>query len=207
MDEFPVPQQIRSVVVNAMHEAQRRGSASVAPEHLLLALAMARDSAAAGILGDVGLGYDALDQALDEERARSLAVVGIEDLDPALVTAISRIDRPGWASTTREVFRRAQLAGRGRRRRAAELDVLYGVVTANVGTVARALEYAGVDRDGLIGRVERERLADLENGPERSGHQGISGQERQVLRREAASRAHQARRDAARPMPSRDDDA
>ena len=54
MDEFPVPQQIRSVVVNAMHEAQRRGSASVAPEHLLLALAMARDSVAAGILGDVG---------------------------------------------------------------------------------------------------------------------------------------------------------
>jgi len=207
VDDFPVPQQIRSVVVNAMLEAQRRGSANVGPEHLLLAIGIAKDSAAARILSDAGLGYDALDAALDEERARSLAVVGIRDLDPALVTATSRLARPGWASTTREVFRRAQLSGHGRRRRAAELDVLYGVLTANVGTVARALEYAGADRDGLIGRVERERLADLENAPQRSGHQGLSQQERQALRREAMARAQQTRRDAARRQaPPRDGD-
>jgi hypothetical protein len=72
--------------------------------------------------------------------------------------------------------------------------VLYGVITANVGTVARALEYAGVDRDGLIGRVERERLADLGNAP-LTAHQGQSAQERQALRREAVKRAQQARRE------------
>jgi ATP-dependent Clp protease ATP-binding subunit ClpA len=193
VDEIPVPQQIRSVVITAIEEAQRRGSATVSPEHLLLALVHEADSPAARILSDAGLGYDALDVALDTERTRSLAVVGIRDLDPALLTATPRPGRPSWASTTREVFRRAQLPGRGRRRRAAELDVLYGVVTANVGTVPRALEYAGVDRDALIGRVERERLADLEDAP-RPVHQGGSSQERQALRREAVRRAQQERR-------------
>ncbi|MGN6200668.1 Clp protease N-terminal domain-containing protein [Humibacter sp.] len=159
MDDFPVPQQIRSVVVTAFSEAQRRGSVTVEPEHLLLALASEDDSLAAGILAGVGLDYESLDRALDTERARSLAVVGIHELDESLLNATPRPTRPGWASATREAFRRAQPLGRGRRRRA-ELDVLYGVITANVGTVARALEYAGVDRDGLIGRVERERLAD-----------------------------------------------
>ncbi|GAB3614080.1 Clp protease N-terminal domain-containing protein [Humibacter ginsengisoli] len=194
MDDFPVPQQIRAVVVTAIEEAQRRGSAAVAPEHLLLALASEADSIAAGILADVGLDYEALDRALDTERARSLAVVGIHELDASLLNATPRsMTRPGWASTTRELFRRAQPPGRGRHRRA-ELDVLYGVITANVGTVARALEFAGVDRDGLIGRVERERLADLGNAP-LTAHQGQSAQERQALRREAVKRAQQARRE------------
>lgn len=195
MDEPPVPQQIRSVVLGAIEEAQRRRSASVGPQHLLLALAREADSPAAGILSDAGLGYDALDAAFDTERERSLAVVGIPELDESLLAATPRLARPGWASTTRDVFRRAQLSGRGRRRRAAELDVLYGVITANVGTVPRMLEYAGVDRDGLIGRVERERLADLDDASSRPAHQGVSAQERQALRAEAVRRARQERRD------------
>ncbi|MGA0566726.1 Clp protease N-terminal domain-containing protein [Rathayibacter sp. KR2-224] len=197
MDEYPVPQQIRSVVVGGIEQAQQRRSSTVAPEHLLLSLAAQTDSLAAGILADAGLTYDALVAGLDEERSRSLGVVGIHDLDPALLGATVRLTRPVWGSTTREAFRRAQAAGRGRRHRVSELDVLYGIVTANVGTVARVLEYAGIDRDALIGRVERERLAGLEDGQQRSVHQAPSAQERQAQRREAAGTERRERRDAA----------
>ncbi|MGN6125378.1 MAG: Clp protease N-terminal domain-containing protein [Humibacter sp.] len=160
VDVDRIPQPLRPVVAAAVEEAARRSSAEVGPEHLLLALAGLEDSPAAVVLADVGLSHAALDAALDEERTRALAVVGIHDLDPGLLAATADLRRPSWASSTREALRRSQGAGaRGRRRRTFDLDVLYGIVTANVGTVPRALEYAGVDRDALIGRVERERLA------------------------------------------------
>ena len=160
VDVDRVPQSLRPVVVMAIDEAARRNASEVAPEHLLLALAAHPETPAAGILAELGLSHDALDAALDEERRRALAVVGIRDLDPALLVATADTRRPSWASSTREALRRSQAAGaRGRRRRTLDLDVLYGIVTANVGTVPRALEYAGIDRDALIGRVERERRA------------------------------------------------
>ncbi|NNC11420.1 hypothetical protein HII28_05945 [Planctomonas sp. JC2975] len=197
--EDRLPQPIRDIVIAAVEEAQRRGDSAVAPEHLMLAIAAGSDSRASAVLADFGIGHDALDHALDVEAARSLAVIGIDELDPALLTATNRTaTRPSWVSTTREVFRRAQVAGGRRRGRSAELDVLYGIVTANVGTVPRALEYAGVDRDALIGRVERERLV-ADDDPQR-GAQGLSAQERQVIRRDAQRRMqdarHQAQRDA-----------
>jgi len=160
VDVDRVPQPIRPVVFAAVEEAVRRGSSEVGPEHLLLALAGFEDSPAAAILADAGLSHAGLDAALDEERRRALAVLGIHDLDPEVLAATADLRRPSWASSAKEALRRSQGAGaRGRRRRTFDLDVLYGIVTANVGTVPRALEYAGVDRDALIGRVERERLA------------------------------------------------
>jgi ATP-dependent Clp protease ATP-binding subunit ClpA len=197
VDEFPVPQQVRGILLNAVEEAQRRGASVVAPEHLLLAISAETQSQAALVLADFGLDHAALDRAIDTEAERSLSVVGITNLDLALVSATRGQERPAWSSSTREVFRRAQGAGnRGRRRRALELDVLYGVVTANVGTVPRALEYVGIDRDALIGRVERERLV-ADDEPSR-GPQGLSAQDRQALRREAQRRMQDARREAQR---------
>ncbi|GAB3798864.1 hypothetical protein GCM10028798_11590 [Humibacter antri] len=167
-----VPQSLRPVVTTALEEAARRGASEVGPEHLLLALTRLADTPSAAILADVGLSHAGLDAALDEERARALAVVGIHDLSADLLVATLDTKRPAWASSTREALRRSQSSGaRGRRRRTYDLDVLYGIVTANVGTVPRALEYAGIDRDQLIGRVERERLA-AESELPRSGHQG-----------------------------------
>lgn len=196
--EDRLPQPIRDILITAMEETRCRGDVGVAPEHLMLAIAAETDSIAADVLADFGLDHDALDRALDVETARSLAVVGIDGLDSALLASTSRPDtaRPSWVSSTREVFRRAQIAGGRRRGRSVELDVLYGIVTANVGTVPRALEYAGIDRDALIGRVERERRA-ADDEPQR-GQQGLTAQERQALRREAQRRMQDARREAQR---------
>ncbi|MHA7985904.1 Clp protease N-terminal domain-containing protein [Rathayibacter sp. CAU 1779] len=200
--EDRMPQPIRDILIAAVEETQRRGDPAVAPEHLMLAIAAESDSRASAVLADFGLDHDALDRALDVEVARSLAVIGIDELDPALLTATNlAATRPSWGSTTREVFRRAQVAGGRRRGRSAELDVLYGIVTANVGTVPRALEYAGVDRDALIGRVERERLV-ADDDPQR-GAQGLSAQERQAMRRDAQRRMQDARRQAQRDAQAR----
>lgn len=199
MDEDRLPQPVRGVFTKAVTEAQRRAASVIAPEHLLLALTLDTEAPAASLLAEFGLDHDTLDEALDEEQARSLAVVGIADLDPDLLDATRIAVRPAWASTTREVFRRAQPpGGRNRRRRSVELDLLAGIVTANVGTVPRALFYAGVDRDALIGRVTRERM--VEDDDERRGgvHQGMSAQERSNARREAMLRAQQIRREASR---------
>jgi len=193
MDEDRLPQSVRGVIADAIAEAQRRAATDVAAEHLLLALTADSGSPAAALLAEFGLDHDAVERALDEERMRSLAVVGIERLDPDLLTATRRGTRPGWAASTREVFRRTQPAGgHGRRRPAMELDLLSGIVTANVGTVPRALAFAGVDRDTLIGRVERARRADDDD----RRRPGASAQERQAVRREALQHAQQERREA-----------
>jgi ATP-dependent Clp protease ATP-binding subunit ClpA len=196
VDDDRLPQPVRGIFARAVTEAQRRAASAVGPEHLLLALTLQEGSPAAALLAEYGLDHDGLDRALDEEQARSLAVVGIADLDPALLVATRIAGRPAWASGTREVLRRAQQGGRGRRRGSMELDVLVGVVTANVGTVPRALVYADIDRDALIGRVTRERWA--EDDDRRGGHQGVSAQDRTAARREAVHRAQAAARTASR---------
>jgi ATP-dependent Clp protease ATP-binding subunit ClpA len=190
VDPDRVPQPLRPIVLSAIEEAGRRSCSEVRPEHLLLALTADPESAAGGILGDAGLDHARLDAALDQERAAALAVLGIQDLDPALLSATVRPGRLSWASATREVFRRWQTTGGRGRRRPMDLDVLYGIVTANMGTVPRALEYAGIDRDALIGRVERERIS-ADGEPSRGVRPGVSAHERQAMRRETQRRAEQ----------------
>lgn len=194
MDDDRVPQPMRGILQDALAETQRRGAAAIGPEHLLLALALDADAPTGRLLAEFGLDHQTVERALDEERARSLAVVGIADIPDDLLDATRRETRPGWASSTREVFRRVQPSGgRGRRRHGMELDLLSGIITAPVGTVPRALVYAGVDRDALIGRVARERRAVDEMAP-----RGTPTQERQAMHREAMRRAHESRNEAMR---------
>ena len=44
--------------------------------------------------------------------------------------------------------------GRAERERLAVADTLLGILRADLGTVPRALAYAGVDRQALIARLE-----------------------------------------------------
>jgi hypothetical protein len=69
----------------------------------------------------------------------------------------TRRSRPGWGASIREALRRAPYRARSRpdRERLAVADTLVGVLRADLGTVPRALAYAGVDRDALISRLEQ----------------------------------------------------
>jgi ATP-dependent Clp protease ATP-binding subunit ClpA len=78
----------RLVVATAEAEARDLGSHGVEPEHLLLAITRLDETTPARrALAEAGLDHDAVLDALDAERERSLIAVGISigdfDLPPA----------------------------------------------------------------------------------------------------------------------------
>ncbi|MGI9822415.1 Clp protease N-terminal domain-containing protein [Agromyces sp. Marseille-Q5079] len=148
---------LKSVVVRSIDEAARRGAAKVEAEHLLLAIAASGDLAADS-LAQVGLDHAGVETALRVEREHALAAAGVEPVAEERLLA-TRDSRPGWGASVRDALRRADFrARRGRpraeRERLAVADALVGVLRADLGTVPRALAYAGVDRAALIARLE-----------------------------------------------------
>jgi len=153
---------MRMVAQRATEIANERGSDSVESEHVLLALTEDPASPVALILADVDLDHASLVAALEAERAASLAAIGITEAPTITATPRPARNRPNWGASIKEALRRGMTSGpgRGRRGQNPELDVLAGILLADVGTVPRMLTLAGVDRDGLLGRVQRERRID-----------------------------------------------
>ena len=146
------PTDMRKIMAAAKHEARAMGSSRVEAEHLLLALAASSNLAAGQLLSAHGLNHAAVREALTLEFAHSLQAVGIRVDDFSLpaeglpLTVDFRL-----TSSTKLALQRAMKArtGRGRGRRLESLHLLLGLLSANVGTVPRALEAAGVDREAL----------------------------------------------------------
>jgi ATP-dependent Clp protease ATP-binding subunit ClpA len=149
---------LKQVVIRAIDEAAHRGSANVEAEHLLLSIA-AGDDIAAKTLAEFGLGYSGVEAALRGEREQALRAAGIEPVDDERLRA-TRNSRPGWGASLRDAMKRADYR-RHRDRSHAEreplavADTLLGVLRADLGTVPRALSYAGVDRATLMARLEQ----------------------------------------------------
>ena len=118
----------RRVVEAARSEACDAGSATIEAEHLLVALARRPHPALAG------------------ERAASLAAAGVDWDVPARP---SRAE-PRFATSAKLALERSLSAAVARHDRRLTSDhVLLGVLEAEVGTVPRALELAGIDRRAL----------------------------------------------------------
>lgn len=146
---------IRGIALAAIVEAQRQGLAVVEAEHILLALAGDRHTAAGRFLEEHGLDHAGWLAALRTERERSLQAVGVTPRD-AKSLAATRIQRPRWGASARTAFDRAQKALAGQRRsqhRMTGFDLLYGVLSLELGTVPRALSFAGIDRKALLAGV------------------------------------------------------
>jgi Clp amino terminal domain, pathogenicity island component len=168
MDDEQLNGNLKEVVFRAIEEARRRGSDSVEAEHLMLALAWNRASVPALLMADVDLDYESLDAALTEERARSLAFVGIANFPADRLVATPKESRPNWGASSREALsrsrriinERAHARGAGgpraggprarTRARSDDLDLLTAILRAEFGTVPRALAFAGVDREALL---------------------------------------------------------
>ena len=158
----------RGTLMAAIVEAQRQGRSEVEAEHLLLALAADRRTPVATLLAEHGLDHEAILHALRVERERSLAAVGIaEPPDAARLAAVRAIGRPRWGSSTQDAFRFANdgatRAGRQGRHGTTTEDVLFGILSLELGTVPRALAYAGVDRLALREIVKAR--AGISDGP------------------------------------------
>jgi ATP-dependent Clp protease ATP-binding subunit ClpA len=140
----------RAAVEDAETEARDLGSPTIEPEHLLLALTrQAPDTAVARALSEAGLDHDRVEQALADERERSLAAVGISigDFDLPAARPATKPRLAAGAKSALEHALRISLERADRR-----IDgghVLLALLRAEAGTVPRALSEAGVDRDEL----------------------------------------------------------
>jgi ATP-dependent Clp protease ATP-binding subunit ClpA len=148
---------VRDVMFAAVDEARALGSATVEAEHLLLALAADAASPAGGLLAQAGLDPDGVRAALERETERSLAAVGVRLADFALPDQPAAPRRaPAIAASAKRALERAvRVAAAGGERRVTGLHLLAGIVRAELGTVPRALDAAGVDRIALAVRVDR----------------------------------------------------
>lgn len=146
---------IRPVIGVAVVEATNRASATVEAEHLLLALLFARTSTGAKLLAEHGLTYEAFDAALREERVQTLARIGVTIPEPDRLQAAPRVrmHRGRFSASAKEAFERASKAvkaKRGRAQRFTDIDFLVGVMSAELGTVPRALVRGGFDRRQIL---------------------------------------------------------
>lgn len=156
MVDEKVSKSLKTVLARAINEASARGSRTVEAEHLLMALAADEKLTAAKVLAEAGLGRDAIEAALSRERAESLAAAGVGPLDAGRLAATPRQVRPGWGASVKEAIVRGRRAGReDGRRRAAETELLIGILHASLGTVPRALALAGLDRGDLIEQAKK----------------------------------------------------
>jgi D-alanyl-D-alanine carboxypeptidase len=137
----------RVVLRDAEAAARALGSASLEAEHLLMALATRERDPVGRLLAENGLDHDGIREALARETERSLAAVGVDLADYPLpeVRAAPR-RRPKLA---------VRFAHAHQSRRITSPHLLIGVLEAELGTVPRALEAAGVDRQALRARAER----------------------------------------------------
>jgi D-alanyl-D-alanine carboxypeptidase len=147
------PDTVASVVRAARAEAIADGARAVEAEHLLLALAARDESAAQVLLATAGLDHQKIQQALVNERRRSLEVVGVAVATTTPTGAPTARDSRAhldFAASARQALVRGSASNtRKRHRRMSSTHLLVGVLTANIGTVPRALHLAGVDRAAL----------------------------------------------------------
>lgn len=129
----------RAVVEAAVVEARDAGSATVEAEHLLLALARSGHAK----LAAHGVDAAVIEDALAAEQTASLSAVGVRWNLEARPPATGQ---PRFAASAKLALQRALPAAveRGERRLTSD-HVLAGVLTAEVGTVPRALAIAGIE--------------------------------------------------------------
>jgi ATP-dependent Clp protease ATP-binding subunit ClpA len=152
MDESGFPRTLRPIISRAVSEAQRRGDTAVEAEHLLLALAEDTDREPAATLAAVGLDHAGVIRALRAERVASLESAGVAPVPEERLVSTTRVTRPRWGASARQALVNASRlrTGSEHRRRMAEKDLAIALLDLQLGTVPRALELAGVDRQALV---------------------------------------------------------
>ncbi|HWM11943.1 MAG TPA: Clp protease N-terminal domain-containing protein [Solirubrobacteraceae bacterium] len=144
----------RHLVTTAESEARELGSPTIEAEHLLLACArLAPGTPVGSVLADEGLTHEDVREALEAERAHSLAAVGIDIGDFELPPAHT-LTRPRMAANAKSALEHSLRIALSRGDKRIEPGhILLALLRAEAGTVPRALAEAGVDRLVLTDRV------------------------------------------------------
>lgn len=144
---------VRAIIEHAGREAQLDHSKTIEAQHVLLAIADQPETIAGRILSSVGLDHRSLREAFDREFEHSLGAAGVSVRALDLPQPSSA---PEPASSLGASVRQALARGvAGVRKSPRPTHLLRGILSAEIGTVPRALTLAGVDRAGLLLRVEQ----------------------------------------------------
>ncbi|RDI50634.1 Clp protease N-terminal domain-containing protein [Nocardia mexicana] len=148
---------LHRIILRGESEARDDGSSSMEAQHLLLAIAAEPDPDTHPVLDSAGLDHRTVRAALDREFEASLAAVGVSAKDFPLPRASRGTGRPTMGASAKLALERTFTAAAKQDVR--PVDLLLGVLTAEVGTVPRALALAGVDRGDLVARAQAHRDA------------------------------------------------
>ena len=148
----PFDAYLHAVLMRAAVDARDDGSTTVEAQHLLLAVAAEPEPTTRPALEAVGLDRDGVRRALDREFAHSLGAVGVSPTAYDLPRPSRLPANPTIGTSTRLALDRG-FAFASRKKDLRPAHVLLGILSAQVGTVPRALALAGVDREDLIARL------------------------------------------------------
>lgn len=145
---------LRAIIARAQHEAHDDGSTTVEAQHLLLAIASEPEPTTRQVLESVGLDRDAIRGALDREFEHSLRVVGVSRAAYDLPQPSRLPTLPPMGTSAKLALERG-LTSISRKRHPRPAHLLLGVLSAQLGTVPRALALAGVNRHALAARARQ----------------------------------------------------
>jgi ATP-dependent Clp protease ATP-binding subunit ClpA len=149
----PFDKYLHAVITRAQHEAGEDCSPTVEAQHLLLAVSGEPDPVRE-VLTSAGLDTAALRDALEREFASSLSAVGVPSSTYGLPKPSPRRTHPGIGTSAKLALERG-FSSAPRKKDLRPAHVLLGILSAEVGTVPRALALAGVNREDLLTRVRQ----------------------------------------------------
>jgi ATP-dependent Clp protease ATP-binding subunit ClpA len=153
MPEVPLAIQLHAYGTAAVAHAVARSARVVSNEHLLLAL-VSEQSATATLLASERLDYDTLVSALDAERSRSLAIAGVTVDDRILLATPRTGVQPPWGASIRELMHTLGAIPHAKRtERPLSAHLAIAVISAQYGTVPRALAIGGLNSATLVDKL------------------------------------------------------
>ena len=149
-----IDKHLHAIIVRAQHEAREDDSATIEACHLLLAIAGDPEPTAHELLGSVGLDQRAIRAALKREYERSLRTAGVSSVGYEQPRP-SRLPAHPAIGTSAKLALERGLASVARKKDVRPAHVLLGVLSAQFGTLPRALALAGIDQGDLTARIRR----------------------------------------------------
>lgn len=146
---------LHAIIVRAQHEAHEDGSTTVEAPHLLLAIAGEPEPNTRQVLESVGLDEHAIRSALEREFEHSLSAVGVSRATYDLPRPSRLPTHHPTMGTSAKLALERGFASIHRKKDLRPAHLLLGILSAQVGTVPRALALAGIDQDDLTARVRQ----------------------------------------------------
>lgn len=151
--QHQVARELRGIMTRAQDLAAESGAAAAEAEHLLLAIVEQPTSRGGAFLVGHGLDAAAVRQALRAEREHALGTAGVAGFHGSDLAATPRRRKPRWSASARDAWERGFRMARGGRDHVSSLNLVVGLLSAELGTVPRALRLAEIDRDKILGQA------------------------------------------------------